>query len=206
MTPGTGPKESPLAHKAEQLLQLVSRSERLEALPRTGWLVCGIERPESVAAHSYIVTIISMWLADSLNELPIDRERVLRIALLHDLAESMLTDLPAPVKNFIGKDVIANAEHSAAQSLLSITMPDWLKYITEYHQQNTLEARLVKAADRIQMLAKACQYASQNRGNTTGFWQHEELFQDFDIPLLKAIFDRLRSHHHQKTWYESHFD
>jgi putative hydrolase of HD superfamily len=84
------------------LRSLLDSANDLKRLPRTGWLLAGIRQPESVADHAYATTLLAMLLADAINadyaiaglEEPLDVARVLRIALLHDLAESQLTDLP----------------------------------------------------------------------------------------------------------------
>lgn len=194
-----------LGEKADDLLRLVARTERLESFPRTGWLVCGVQGPESVAAHVWETTIIAMWLADHVDE-SVDVERVLRMALVHDIGESMLTDLPWPVKRFIGAEPIADGEARAAGEVLADAPDSWREALGAYEAKDTLEARLVKAADRIQMLAKALQYRSQQRGDVRRFFSEERNFDDFGIPLVAAILERLRDHWEADDWYPAHFD
>jgi putative hydrolase of HD superfamily len=189
----------------DRLIRLVARAERLEALPRTGWLVCGIAQPESIAAHSYMVALIALWLADHVGQ-PVDVATMLRIALVHDLGESMLTDLPAPVKRFVGADMLQAAEERAAQLVLHDGGPPWQAAHAAYESRESLEARIVKAADRIQMLCKALQYEAQHRGDTRRFWAVEENFQDEGLPLVRTILDRLRTLHEQGGWPVASFD
>lgn len=187
------------------LLRLINRAERLEALPRTGWLVCGVTQPESIAAHSYMVSIIALWIADHLDQ-PVDVASMLRIALLHDMGESMLTDLPAPVKRFVGADALQAAEERAAQIVLEDGGPAWQAAHAAYERRDTLEARIVKAADRIQLLAKALQYESQHRGDTRRFWQVDKNFEDEGLPLVRQILDCLRDMHARADWPVASFD
>ena len=49
---------------------------------------------------------------------PLDVERMLRLALIHDLAESLLTDLPKRSSDLIGAEVKHAAEEQAMVSLL----------------------------------------------------------------------------------------
>ena len=84
--------------EAEALLRLISRIQRLEDLPRTGWVVSGVPNPESIAAHSYEVAVIALWLAESIDD-EVDVAHVLKIALLHDVGEALTTDIPAPVNS-----------------------------------------------------------------------------------------------------------
>lgn len=187
------------------LLRLVSRVQRLEALPRTGWIVSGVPAPESIAAHIYMVTVIALWLADHIDE-DVDAELVMRMALLHDLGEAMLTDLPSPVKRFMGKEVVAQAEARAADIILQDSAPSWGPHFHAYEDRSTLEARIVKAADRIQMLSMAAQYQAQGRGDTSRFWGYAPNFDDFGIPLVADIFTHLRRFHQDASWFPSDFD
>ncbi len=189
----------------DSLLRLVARTERLEGFPRTGWVVCGVQGPESVAAHVWEMTVVAMWLADHVDE-EVDVERVLRIALLHDIGEALLTDLPWPVKKFLGAEAIAQGEARAVDTVLTDAPDTWRKAVGAYEAATTLEARIVKAADRIQMLAKALQYRSQGRGDVRRFFEEGRSFDDFGIPLVRAVLDRLREHWENDDWFPAHFD
>lgn len=188
----------------DSLLELVSRAERLEAFPRTGWQVCGVTDPESVASHTYVVTLVAMWLADRIDE-SVDVERVLRIALVHDLPEAMLTDLPLPVKRLLGKNNCRRAEDDAARQLFDHAPAPWQTAHDDYRRQKSLEARIVKAADRIQMLAKALQYRAEHRGRTERFFDDRDELDDFDIDLIGAVYDRLYELHEQNEWFPPGF-
>ncbi|MBI4175945.1 MAG: HD domain-containing protein [Candidatus Aenigmarchaeota archaeon] len=50
-----------------------------------------IKYPESVAAHSYGTAVLAMVLAKKLN---VNQERLIKMALIHDLAESIIGDIP----------------------------------------------------------------------------------------------------------------
>ena len=63
----------------------------LKTIPRSGWQKkLGIKRPESVADHAFGVAAIAMILSDSKR---LDSAKVLKMAILHDLAESLTGDL-----------------------------------------------------------------------------------------------------------------
>lgn len=189
----------------ETLLRLIHRAERLEALPRTGWLISGVSSPESVAAHTYMVTLIALWIADTLGE-DCCSETVMRMALIHDIGEAIMTDLPGPVKYFVGKEVLDEAEHKAAHLILDDAPEQWGSIYDRYEARDSLEARVVKAADHIQMMAKTLQYASQGRGDTDRFWKNPRNMQDFGIPLVRQILDRLKQKREDGEWFPSSFD
>lgn len=78
-------------------LPVLIELQRLKRLDRTGWTLRGLPNgTESGAAHSFGVGVTAMMLADELAEhgIPVDRERVLRMALLHDWAETRVGDMP----------------------------------------------------------------------------------------------------------------
>ena len=68
------------------------------------------------------------------------------------------------------------------------------------------EARIVKAADRIQMLAKALQYRAENRGRTERFFDDRQAFGDFGFQLVGRIFDRLFERFDSGQWFDPGYD
>ncbi len=147
---------------------LLDHANDLKRLPRTGWLLAGVANPESVADHSYLTAFLAMLLADAINAdyashglaAPLDVERVLRIALLHDLPESILTDLPKRSTALLGKATKHAAERAAAERLLSEVEggTGYLSLWEEYEAADSPEAKVVKDADRLEMVHQARRY------------------------------------------------
>jgi len=71
---------------SDRALKVLRAANRLKLVPRTGWLLRGVQPAESVADHTYGVALTALLLADLIAEL-VDRERLLILALLHDLAD-----------------------------------------------------------------------------------------------------------------------
>jgi putative hydrolase of HD superfamily len=69
---------------------LMKHSGKLKELKRTGWVESGILEPESVADHSYRTTLLAMILSDQKG---LDTLKTVKMALLHDLVESVTGDL-----------------------------------------------------------------------------------------------------------------
>ncbi len=163
------------------LALLLDRANDLKRLPRMGWLLAGVAPAESVADHSYGVAFLSLLLADFVNEAwaaeglagPLSVERTLRLALLHDLAESLLTDLPKRSSALIGSGAKHAAEEEAMTSLLS-SLPGGDSHLAlwqEYDAASTPEARLVKDADKLEMVHQALCYEQRGQANLDEFWQ-----------------------------------
>ena len=64
----------------------------LKRTVRTGWAIEGIEHPESVADHTWGMTLLLLMAFDRLErhgEGSLDRERSLKMAIVHDLQEAI---------------------------------------------------------------------------------------------------------------------
>src|ERR687898_573546 len=79
---------------------------KLKNIKRTGWLSkAKILRAESVADHSYSLTALSMVFSDFLG---LDTEKVIKMCIIHDLAESIIGDY-MPDEISIGEKQIKEA-------------------------------------------------------------------------------------------------
>jgi putative hydrolase of HD superfamily len=134
----------------------------LKKIPRKGWQdKVRIEKPESVADHSFNTAIISMVLSD-LNNL--DTEKILKMSLLHDIAESITGDL---TPDEISKDEKIKLEEQTMKEIFA-NLPDELatEYETiwkEYVNMTSNEAILVHDVDRLEMAIQARKYLAEGK-------------------------------------------
>ena len=168
--------------KANHAITFLSELIRLKSLPRTGWLLRGVRDVESIADHSYGVAWVAMLLADRAVAcgMSVNVEKVLRIALLHDLAEARTGDLPSTIKPYFAADTLKKADEQAAQEMLNPLAEIGQQYLElrhEYEQRLSLEARLVKAADKIDLLLQAREYEKGGANNLAEFWDKAD--EDF---------------------------
>jgi len=156
---------------SDRALKVLRAANRLKLVPRIGWLLRGVQPAESVADHTYGVALTALLLADLIDE-AVDRERLLVLALLHDLAESVTGDIPTPAGLFLPTDVKEAAEEQALASLLE----DWpagetyVERWREYKEASTVEGRLVRDADRLEMLLQADAYERAGATGLDEFW------------------------------------
>ena len=177
-----GKTSSVTTMKANRTIDFLSELIRLKSLPRTGWLLRGVRDVESIADHSFCVAVIAMIIADRAKSLAmkIDVERVLRMALLHDLAEVRTGDLPSTIKPYFEQAALQAADEKAAQEILAplgALGRQYLELRHEYETRESLESRIVKAADKIDLLLQAREYEKGGANNLAEFWHNSE--EDF---------------------------
>ncbi len=155
----------------EECVNLLLTVGALKRLPRTGWRLAGIENCESVADHSFRVAIVALLLGDLVPG--VNRERLLRMALVHELPESLITDLPWSSVNHLGKEAKQQAERSAFRALATAGTPadDWRALWEEFEAGHTAEARLARAADRLELLLQAYEYERTGYRDLDSFWR-----------------------------------
>ncbi|HZE62388.1 MAG TPA: HD family hydrolase [Pyrinomonadaceae bacterium] len=171
------------------MLKTLIELQRLKRLDRTGWTLRGLPNgTESVAAHSFGVSITAMMLADEIQSrgLQLDTERVLRMALLHDWAETRVGDMPRTATHYFGAEVRKLAEGRAFAEIVVGAGPakaEYLKLYDDYEQRQSIEARVVKAADVVDLLVQA--YALERAGamGLDEFWD-VAVDADFQLPAI----------------------
>ena len=169
------------------MLATLIELQRLKRLERTGWTLRGLPNgTESVASHSFGVCVTAMLLADEARArgLKVDCERVLRMALLHDWAETRVGDMPRTATGYFGADARKSAETLAFADIVDgvgSAESEYRALYEDYEQRGSVEARLVKAADVIDLLVQA--YALERSGakGLDEFWQVAQQ-PDFQLP------------------------
>lgn len=133
----------------------LSEMYKLKALPRTGWIRKDVNPPESVAAHSWGLTLLAALLTPP----GLDRLKVMEIASLHDLAE-------AEVGDFTPQDGISAGQKHSLETQALEKLSSGLnerggllkERFEEYQRNRTPEARFVHALDKLDMALQALCY------------------------------------------------
>ena len=133
---------------------------KLKSVKRAGWVSkVKVKSAESVADHTFAACSIAMLMSDVVG---LDTEQVMRMAILHDLAESVVGD-------YMPGDVALNEkmeqEKEAMEKILG-GLPSKLRsrydaIWTEYLDNRTDVARFVHRIDKLEMAMQASQYAAQ---------------------------------------------
>lgn len=168
------------------ILELYFEVNALKLLYRQGWLRAGIspERCESVAEHSFGVALLGWFLADGYFP-EADAAKVMRMALLHDLGEVYVGDLTP--QDGVPPEVKHAKERRAVEEMLR-KLPRGEAYIAlweEYERGESLEARLVRQVDRLEMGLQACVYELQGTADLSPFFTSAQ--KAMETPALRAL-------------------
>jgi putative hydrolase of HD superfamily len=160
------------------MLSTLIEIQRLKSLERTGWMLRGIAPGmESVAEHSYGVAVAAMMLADEVQArgASINVERLLRVALMHDWAEARLGDMPRTGSVYFSADERRRAERAAFDDIVrelgASLKAKYSELHEDYEQRGSLEARLVKAADIIDLLLQVLAFERAGARGLDEFWE-----------------------------------
>jgi putative hydrolase of HD superfamily len=133
---------------------------QLKSVRRAGWVSkVKVKDAESVADHTFSTCAIVMLLSDMTG---IDTQKAMKMAILHDLAESAVGDyMPGDVA---AEEKMAQ-EKKAMESILSglprKTKAEYEKIWAEFLQNRTDVAKFVHRIDKLEMALQASQYAKE---------------------------------------------
>ncbi|MBP6952275.1 MAG: HD domain-containing protein [Alphaproteobacteria bacterium] len=173
-----------------RMIKFLNVAEKLKCELRHSWLSSG--RQESVAEHTWRMSLMVILFAPYLSK-PVDLEKCLKIAILHDLAEAKVGDIPVfETQNLKAKQRKQALEQSAMVELcasLQDKLGDELFSLwEEYEEKDSFEAQFVNALDKLEVFL---QHVEAPLSSWTEF-EKDMLFQEkwlrahcrFDMTLL----------------------
>lgn len=172
------------------LLDALIELQALDRLQRVGFSLRGVAAPESISEHLFHLAFL-VWTVG--RESPeIELAKALEIALVHDLAEVRLGDLPRTAALYLPAGVKAAAERAILADVLA-PLPGAAAALAEYQEGGSREARLVAVCDKLQLLVKAFTYRQAGHPAMEEFFAGLELFDDGGFPRVRAIVDELKA-------------
>lgn len=130
----------------KRTVEFLFEAGMLKKTPRTGFQFLG-SGAESVADHSFRTTILGYVLATMENGADIDK--TVRMCLFHDLPEARTGD-----HNYVNKKYVAvNEEKAILDQTRDLPFgKDIVDLTHEFNAANTLEARIAKDADQLDLI------------------------------------------------------
>ena len=148
--------------KIKGRLEFLREAEKLKDVLRSAHTSCG--GTESTAEHSWRLCLMAIVFGDYLTDL--DRLKMLKMCVIHDLGEAINGDVPA-----INQDAFPNKSEQERNDLLLLTSAldeplkaEILALWDDYENASSPEAVAVKALDKLETMLQ------HNQGkNPTGF-------------------------------------
>ena len=174
--------------EARSLLNALHVAERLKDATRHCYTSGG--RHESVAEHSWRMTLMAYFVKDEFPEA--DMDKVIRMCLIHDLGEAFTGDIPSFLKTQSDEEREETLLDSWVASLPSPLREEMAALYREMGERKTLEARIYKAMDSLEAVI-------QHNESDLATWTENEYelnrhygedkvaFSDYLIGLRKAI-------------------
>lgn len=194
----------------EDIIKFMYFGEALKTVERSGWSIAGIlsTRNESVAEHSYSTIITSILLSQYLRKANynIDSEKIIIMAAIHDIHESITGDIPRTPeneKNREFKKIKEETEKQAAKEIFHIFEDSLMRFSHlwyEYSEGFTLEARVVRGADILDMIlhARNLELLGYSPQQLDQFFQSSKAsVESLNIELVTQIFDIFLKEHQE---------
>ena len=159
-------------HSPRKIIEFVALVEKSKKILRSGWVREKIKDPESVAEHSFLLSVLAMVFADQIG---IDKEKLIKMALVRGLGEVVTGDIVVERGNIIDIKKKAEKEQKEREGIKKIfdkigQADDYLKIFNEMIAKDTLEAKVFWDFDNLEMAFQALEYEREQGKNLEEFF------------------------------------
>ncbi len=209
----------------KKIIDFLVEVGKLKKMPRRGWVIRQIRNPESIAEHTFRAAILA-WVL-SKRKKGINVERLLKIALVHDLCEIYAGDT-TPYDSILPKNskklkelmktwprfsnsqkkkniLKKNKRETIGLNKLLVTLPPDLKSLQneikslwiDYEKGLSPEGRFFKQADRLENFLQALEYWKKYKKPPQEPWWLWAR-EFFDDPLLLSFIKEMDEKFHKE--------
>jgi len=143
-----------MSRKITGIVDFIRKAETLKTELRHSW-TSNVNRQESVAEHTWSSCLLAMTLFDEIS-MKVDQLRVLKMIIIHDLAEAVVGDIPAFEVSKRQDDKPENEKRAMREIVSSLENKKFADEIIalweEFEEGKTPEAMLAKACDKFDVL------------------------------------------------------
>lgn len=169
-------------------LKFISELQMMKRKKREGVRTCGVENPNSLADHSFLVAHLARIIAFYENA---DINKCVVMALVHDLGEARVGDNDKIAKGYCGAQI--NQQKKALDDQVSVLDKELAKetreLFSEKEKRETKEAIIVQDADWLDAAIQAKTYLEM------GYKEFERWLENIEKALVtetaKKIMDEL---------------
>lgn len=172
------------------IIDFFKTAANLKKVKRQGWIdKLSISDPESVADHSYSMALMGMVLSDLEDQ---DSEKIMKMILLHDLAESEIGDYtPGQIAPEKKMELENSAFSKILENLPSTIKSQYQKIWEEYQENMSSESQIVHQIDRLEMVLQAKIYEKEGHSKEGISTFMESGKQEITHPKLKELFTKI---------------
>ena len=134
--------------EARTLLNALTVAERLKDETRHCYTAKG--RHESVAEHSWMMTLIAFFIKDEFPDA--DMDKVIKMCIIHDLGEAFTGDIPTFEKTASNEKLEEKLLYDWVKSLPANVAEEMTSLYDEMAERKTVEAKIYKAIDSLEAL------------------------------------------------------
>lgn len=137
----------------QNIFKIIGLAEKLKCELRHSWLSNG--RQESVAEHTWRLSLMAMLIEPHLPE-KLNMERLLKMIVIHDIAEAEAGDIPAfhTMNDHALKQQKTLNEQKAIENIKAILGPglgdEFYALWHEFEEKKTYEAKVANALDKLE--------------------------------------------------------
>lgn len=133
---------------ARKLIDALTVAERLKDTTRHCYTRKG--RQESVAEHSWLMTLFAFFIKDEFPEA--DMNKVIRMCIIHDLGEAFTGDIPTFEKTKVNEKTEENLLNNWLDTMPKNYTAEIKALYEEMAERKTIEAKIFKAIDGLEAL------------------------------------------------------
>ena len=134
--------------KVRELLDALQIAERLKDATRHCYTKNG--RHESVAEHSWMMTLMAYFMKDEFPE--VDMDKVVQMCIIHDLGECFTGDVPTFDKTKVHEENEEKLLYSWVRTLPENYANEMIALYEEMAERKTIESKIYKALDGLEAL------------------------------------------------------
>jgi len=174
--------------KPRELINFLKVVEKLKCNTRHSWT--SNNRQESVADHSWRLSLMAFLLEDEFPEADVDK--VIKMCLIHDLGEAITGDIPSFNKTKEHELIEDEAIEALVNSLPSPTKEEFAALFKEMALMESMEARIYKALDKLEVMiqhneADLSTWIPLEYESNISYAAEEVLFSEYMKELRKEI-------------------
>ncbi len=150
------------------MMSLLKTVDTLRSLPRIGWIQRSVNKceAEDVGSHILLTSYVGLVLCHEYRRLCLEKvncDKICTLCLIHDIHESLIGNVAGDVRRMIRN--FKNIELKKLEELFKDFPENISKsigtYFLEYRESSSIEAIIVRIADKLATLLRAYYYVKR---------------------------------------------